>query len=531
MNKNDFSFLIMLLLLILGGCSTGLDNREPKEDSAPVEIDLFTMSYCPYGIKAEIILMELKEIFQDRININLFYIAELKKSETGEPLFRSLHGNSELMENLRQLLIKTYYPDKFRRYLIIRNNEIQNNNWENLAHLAGIDPQLIRRKIKSGEGAALLVENIKEQRTEGRWEVDGEKWMPPGASPTIYLNGVLFRGPVSLPSLAVAVNQAFVDEKLKIADIPECFHNSDCWQEGKVGHCREAGTLKAWCEFTDLPRIELICIKPTDFNVEIDKFNKELKEIFPGLVIKKVRSDSPEGIELIEKLDLTFLPSYIFNQSLEKAENFNHLLNQKLIEKRGNFYLMVFNMAREGVFLDRDWKPNQLDIFVMSQCPFGPETYIQLMEKRDQGEIPSEVNLNLNYIAELEINPEDKSVSFSSYHGQPEVDEDIRQLCIKKYYPDKFAEYLRLRNEDIKSTLWEKPAFGSGVNPARVIACVYRSGKQLLFKNAGLGTDLKIKTSPTFLWENQYLFYNPEKLKSLPGLEDINIDELIGSCN
>jgi len=137
--------------------------------------------------------------------------------------------------------------------------------------------------------------------------------------------------------------------------------------------------------------------------------------------------------------------------------------------------------------------------------------------------------INLNYIADVAISPGEKMITFSSLHGQPEAEEDMRQLCVKKYFPEEFGDYLRLRNEEVKSTLWEKPALGAGVDPARIVACVYQEGQRLLLENSLKARELKISASPTFLWENRYLFFDAGRLNELPGMEDVEI-ELSGSC-
>lgn len=523
---------ILLLAALLVGCASA--GREggvsPDAVRVPVAVDLFVMSRCPAGVAAENILSNLKDVFGDRLSLNLYYIAETKLSEEGELLFRSLRGSSEVGENIRQLLIAKYYPEKFLRYLNIRNQEIQRDDWRSFVLAADIDPEIIAEKVESGEGAEMLAANIVEQEAGGRWRVVGEEWTPPRASPTIYINRRLYEGPVSCPSLAAAVNRALGEEELKLAYIPECFIDPDCFREGMIGRCRGAGTREAWCEFIGYSPVELIRVGSAEFEVADEKFLATLERSLPGLKIREVDSYSSEGKELIGQLGLKFLPSYVFDRTIEEVENFQFLLENQAIEERGDYYPLVLKNHREGVFLDREMKPAELDIFVMSQCPFGPGVYTRLIEARDEGGVAPEIALNLHYIADVEINPEDKSIAFHSLHGQPEAEEDMRQLCVMKYFPEGFSDYLHLRNEEVNSTLWEKSALGAGVDPARILVCVYREGKQLLLENAHLAKKLGISSSPSFLWENRYLFFAPERLKELPGFEDVDI-ELTGSCN
>ncbi len=529
-NKINYVVLSAVFLSICAGCAATSKNQAITHTGVPVEIDLFTMSQCPYGVKAENIVDDLTGIFGDRISINLYYIAEKKIGDDGKPLFRSLQGSSEVEEDVRQLVIAKYYPEKFPKYLRYRNRAIKRGDWRGCARLAGIDPEFIWKKMEAGEGAQLLARNLEEQEKGEKWLIEGEEWIAPRASPTIYLNGELYQGPVTVPSLAAAINTAIGDRDLQLDGIPECFSDRDCLREGKIGRCRKPGTKEAWCEFTDPVPLDLICLNPEAYSGANETFLKGLKHSLPALTVREVEADSSEGKELIEALEIDFLPAYLFDDSIEEAENFDSLLRNNAIEKRGGYYQMVFNKLREGMFLDRKWQPGELDVYVMSQCPFGPDAYLQLVEAKEEGWIPPEIKINLYYIAEAKLDPDDKSIEFSSYHGTAEAEEDMRQLCVAEYYPEKFSEYVKLRNENIKSTLWEKPALAAGVDPARIIACVYRKGKELLLKNAHKAQKLGITSSPTFLWENEYVFFNPERIKELPGFEGVDI-KLTGSCN
>ena len=190
---------------------------------------------------------------------------------------------------------------------------------------------------------------------------------------------------------------------------------------------------------------------------------------------------------------------------------------------------MIFNQAREGVYLDRERIPDILNIFVMSQCPFIPEVEKQLFETKKEGKLNPEVKIQVDYIAEIIPGPDPGGVTFKSVHGLPEVEEDMRQLCVQKYYPERFGDYLIKRNKNFLSTLWEKPAIESRIDPARIIACVYQEGKGLLLDNIQRAKEMKIQSSPAFLWENKYLFFDPKRLSEIPGFESVQIKET-GEC-
>lgn len=527
-----------MLLFLANGCISPGKIEEGRKDSAvePVNLDLFVMSQCRWGVRAENILYELKKNFGERLKINLYYIVEIMDAGEGSeeedkptadeiktPVFRSLHGRPEVEENMRQLLIAKYYPDRWWDYLISRNSDTQSPEWESYALYNWIDPEEIESRIEEGEGAELLVENIEEQKKGERWKIEGKEWAPPSASPTIYINGRLYQGNITIPSLAVAVNKALGSEGFEVRVIPECYSDRDCFREGKIGRCVGAGTLSARCEFSDLAPIDLIKIAPVSFEVKDEDFLKGLKLNFPGLKIREISSDSKEGEELIKELGLDFLPSYIFYKSIEKAKTFDFLIKNKAIAEKNDYYPMVFKKAREGVYLGRERIPDRLNIFVMSQCPFIPEVEKKIFEARKAGKLNPEVKIQVDYIAEIMPGPDPGGATFKSVHGLPEVEEDMRQLCVQKYYPENFGDYLIKRNEDFLSTLWERPAIESRIDPARIIACVYKEGEGLLFNNIQRAKEMKIQNSPAFLWENKYLFFDPKRLSEIPGFESVQI--------
>ena len=63
-----------------------------------------------------------------------------------------------------------------------------------------------------------------------------------------------------------------------------------------------------------------------------------------------------------------------------------------------------------------------------------------------------------------------------------------------------------------------------------LLGCASTGREGGLSENALQAKELGISSSPAFLWENRYLFFDPKRLGELPGFEDIDI-ELTGSCN
>jgi hypothetical protein len=95
--------------------------------------------------------------FKDHVNFNIYFIAEENVEESHEePLksfvesikivytqntkrchgrtaatggkFRSLHGKSEIDEDIRQVVMAKYYPEKYLDYLVIRSENYTTDN-------------------------------------------------------------------------------------------------------------------------------------------------------------------------------------------------------------------------------------------------------------------------------------------------------------------------------------------------------------------------------------------------------------------
>ena len=150
------------------------------------EIELFVMSYCPYGVDAERELLPFFETYGDTIDFKLRFIVgkeETSEEKTGEQIaFTSLHGEPELIENKRQMVIAELYPDKLFDYLLCRADHLQ-EAWVNCAKDLGLDVARIARAVESEKVAVELVKEI--QRTE-ELNIKG--------SPTLVIEGRIIDG-------------------------------------------------------------------------------------------------------------------------------------------------------------------------------------------------------------------------------------------------------------------------------------------------------------------------------------------------
>ena len=146
-------------------------------------LELFVMSYCPFGVQAEEKIIPIVKEFGDKIDFKLRFIAQEKERISLNDItpFTSLHGYPEVAENIRQLLIAKEYPDKYLDYILCRGKKLD-KSWESCAEKLGIDVAKIQRLFDSPGAEQMFRENIK------RAEELGIR-----ASPTILVDNHQFR--------------------------------------------------------------------------------------------------------------------------------------------------------------------------------------------------------------------------------------------------------------------------------------------------------------------------------------------------
>jgi glutaredoxin len=169
--------------------------QNPQAAPAPVKsprpaVDLYVMSFCPYGTQAETVMSPVAELLGSKADIRIRYITTI----TGPTVdsVDSLHGPSEAREDLRQICINRYYPEKFWAYLKAFNDACY-PSWQDAAVLLScyknttaalsIDSAKIDTCAAGAEGLALL------RADEAASAKDGAS-----ASPMLFINGVEYSG-------------------------------------------------------------------------------------------------------------------------------------------------------------------------------------------------------------------------------------------------------------------------------------------------------------------------------------------------
>ena len=125
-------------------------------------LELFVMSYCPFGVQAEEKIIPIVKELGDKIDFKLQFIAQEKAEPSAQDItpFTSLHGYPEVAENIRQLLIAQEYPEQYLDYILCRGKKLD-KSWESCAEKLGIDVAKIQKLFDTPEvSEQLFRENI-----------------------------------------------------------------------------------------------------------------------------------------------------------------------------------------------------------------------------------------------------------------------------------------------------------------------------------------------------------------------------------
>ena len=136
-----------------------------------------------------------------------------------------------------------------------------------------------------------------------------------------------------------------------------------------------------------------------------------------------------------------------------------------------------------------------VQLFLMSYCPYGQQAINNIASTIDL--LEDDVEFEPRFIVNV------KNETVSSLHGSTEVDEDMRQACIWKYYPESWWDYVLYVNENIPmnniNEEWTKAAEEAGLDIESIEECVDDEGLELMEADDELTNEFGITGSPTLL--------------------------------
>ncbi|MCU0661129.1 MAG: hypothetical protein MUC50_02250 [Myxococcota bacterium] len=499
-------FAMAVLALFVVACGTKDQSSDPAAGATgeKVALTFHIMSKCPFGVKVVEAVLPVMEKMGDRVDLKIEYIGKEK-----DGALTSMHGETEVQGNILQLCAKATGDQKqwldFLKCQFTGDWRKIPEGWEQCATTAKLDQAKMKACYEGEEGKTLLRASFKaseDARATG--------------SPTIFLAGnEPYRGGRADTSFARALCQKMV--------------------EPKAPYCVQVPAP---------PKVPVTVIadkRCTGRSCDSERFLSFVQNTFEGAEVKKLDWAEPDAQTLFGKTGQQYLPIAIFGKDIEKEEaGFNRLKRRLVKVEGGEDY--VYPLGREwdpkaevcddGVDNTGDGKvdcddgtckekkvcrqetKNKVDLFVMSQCPYGVKTVDAMADVLKNFNKDSKLfNFELNFIGQ------EANGQLTSMHGQGEVDENIRQLCAQKHFAKgyKFMDYVFCRNKDYRNPEWEPCAKESGVKADVIKKCFEgQEGKDLLaasFKKAGA---VQASGSPTWLLNNRFDMQGrtPESIKA-----------------
>lgn len=241
-------------------------------------------------------------------------------------------------------------------------------------------------------------------------------------------------------------------DEIEVTVPPEKAYNTE-------GHPLYGKTLifKLWVRGVKEPiTVQLTIVNDPDCGTECDttRIVGITENVFPGVQVTEVDSNSEEGKALIEKYEIIFLPAYILSGNIIEAENYER--NSMVFEKRDDRYVIKADISGATYYaneearkkaeeeakktaeekcqgIDKVEKP-EFDAFVVSYCPFGLQMQRILVPVSEAlGEV---AEVKARYMGAVVDN------KVTAMHGDKEAQENLRQICLREEQEDKFWNYL-----------------------------------------------------------------------------------------
>lgn len=137
----------------------------------------------------------------------------------------------------------------------------------------------------------------------------------------------------------------------------------------------------------------------------------------------------------------------------------------------------------------------QAQLFLMSFCPYGNQAEEIMMPVADL--LGEAADIVPRYIVSK------NGDTYSSLHGEQELNQNVRELCVYKYQPEIFWDFLKAVNADCTyenaDTCWTGPAKTVGVDIAKISRCEKQEFNSLLDQEIALAEKHNVSGSPTLL--------------------------------
>ena len=375
-------------------------------------LDLYIMSQCPYGLKA---LKEFTDALATfpRPEWHIWFIGSQRPNDS----LASLHGDSEIRDEMLWLAVQAVFPDKWLPFLRARAAAPEAASTIGIIKTLGLDASKLHAWI-AAKGKQELSTHYNRSVRIG---VQG--------SPTLLLNNAPLEIEITKPRLGKVLcaqtprSSAFCDS------IPECFDDRDCKKKGKVGTCVQ-NKGKPQCVYKEAVRFTFTVLMPDSMisHPENEIINTT-RDLFEGAAVETVSIRSEKGKKLLAAFEPKALPYYLFDKSALQADNYSkiepgmELKNEKIVFKD--------EYVKKAYFHKKPLAPGTCDVYIDPMFSEAKDALAIALKKRP--------GLRIRIIPLLSISPDIDSISNDDRLGR---EEGQRWLLFSEQYPDKNNAYL-----------------------------------------------------------------------------------------
>lgn len=295
------------------------------------------------------------------------------------------------------------------------------------------------------------------------------------------------------------LSDKITDEPQILAILPQCFSDGNCRKEGFIGSCQNGASMNSQCVFRAPNKVSLLVITAKScVTCDTQVILKDLKKTFPGLDVSYLYYPEKKAQDLVKNFNILGLPVYLLAKEAEKESGFESIKSN--VEKKGAYYMLKPQFSGVSLFVNRPKIKGKLDLL------------ISLYNKDSVGVLGvlKDFNPAVHFLAVKEKG------QFQARNGDLEIEEDLRSVCVQKYYPQYFWEYLNCRAQNPLTSWWDDCAQKMDVNKIKL--CSKGSeGNSLLEENIKLGKELEVMFGPIYLMDNQEIFSS----KGIPSAEEL----------
>ncbi len=212
--KRDFSQFFPSALDMNDVAGPETENQEPQAETPEIPktddptVQLFTMSYCPYGNQAEDVMYPVVELLGEYVEVQPHYIFYENYQGGGpeycldeESNYCAMHGINEANQNIRELCVYNNQTDKYWDFVANANEMCTVDDIETCWRDAAQEADVITTSVETCFNQNTLSYAEEEKALTDELEVSD--------SPTLIINGVRYQGSRSAEGYKTAICEAF----------------------------------------------------------------------------------------------------------------------------------------------------------------------------------------------------------------------------------------------------------------------------------------------------------------------------------